>query len=273
MGSGTSEIRPTLFTVMTFIATPERRQALHSTSPARGVRPVIRAAVVIALALVGAVIGWTVGGSLSVSYVSTTSMVINPLPGNPLFDDSVADLETLQTEAQRARSDAVLSAVVDQLGGTVGRSVLQRRVTVAVAPGSEVLEVSYRGGTADASATTAEALAVATLRDREQRASNFLAAQINEVGEAIRSTRKALRNTSDQADEQRLARRLVLLNSQVRDLKDQSLNPGAVIGVTTTQVSSKTVKAVFASAGLVAGVLLGLRLLLWVSRRSRSVKV
>ena len=153
---------------MTHITTADGRQTLSSTSPARGIRPATRAVVVIALVLVGGAIGWTVGGSSSVSYVSTASIVINPLPGNPLFDDSVADLETLQTEAQRPRSDAVLAEVVDQLDGAVGRSVLQRRVSVAVAPRSEVIEVSYRGGSASASATTAEALAEATLRDRKR---------------------------------------------------------------------------------------------------------
>ena len=255
---------------MTFIATAGRRQPLSSTPPARGLRPATRAAVVIALVLLGGAIGWIVGGSLSVSYVSTASMVINPLPGNPLFDESVADLETLQTEAQRTRSDAVLSAVVEQLDGAVDSSVLQRRVSVAVAPRSEVLEVSYRGGTPSASATTAEALAEATLRDREQRASDFLAVQINQITEAMEATSRALSKTGDRADEQRLARRLVLLNSQLRDLKDQSLNPGAVIGVTTAQVSSKTMKAVLAFTGVAVGATFGLLLLFWVSRRSRG---
>ncbi len=257
---------------MTHITTADRRQALNPTSPARGIRPMTRTVVVIALVLVGGAIGWTVGASSSVSYVSTASIVINPLPGNPLFDDSVADLETLQTEAQRPRSDAVLAAVVDQLDGAVSRSVLQRRVSVAVAPRSEVIEVSYGGGSASASATTAEALAEATLRDRKQRASDSLTAQINELTAAIDATKRALSKADGRPDEQRLARRLVLLNSQVRDLKDQPLSPGAVIGVTTTQVSSKAMMGVSTFAGAVVGAMFGLWLLFWVSRRSRRSK-
>ena len=255
---------------MTPTTTPDRGRTLSPTSSSRGIRPATRAVVVIALVLVGGAIGWTVGGSLSVSYVSTASMVIDPLPGNPFFDDSVADLETLQTEAQRTRSDAVLSAVADQLDGTVGQAALQRRVTVAVAPRSEVLAVSYKAGSASVSATTAEALAEATLRDRKQRASDFLAVQITDLTEAIQATKRSLSDAGNRADEQRLARRLVLLNSQLRDLKDQTLSPGAVIGVTTTQVSSKTLKAVLASVGVVVGAMFGLWLLFWVSRRSRG---
>jgi capsular polysaccharide biosynthesis protein len=251
---------------MTLMATTDRAQAGSRGSPARRIRPATRAAILIALALLGGVIGWAVG-SQSVSYVSKASMVVNPLPGNPLFEESVSDLETLQTEAQRTRSDAVLSAVVEELDGDISQIVLQRRVSVTVAPGSEILEVSYRGASAAASATIAEALAEATLRDRKQRASDLLSVQTDELTGAASTTKRALSAASSQADEQRLARRLVWLKSQIRDLKAKPLDPGSVIGVSTAQISSKSMKAIGGATGALLGAMFGLWLLFWVNRR------
>ena len=256
---------------MTFIDAPATRPAPRAAATHRRVRPVVLAALAIIMALAGGVLGWTVAGDRSARHAATASLVINPLPGTAFFDESTADIVILQTEAERVHSDAVLSGVVSQLGTIDDELVLRRRSSVVVTPGSEVLKVTYRGGSADASTAVVEALAKETLQDRRQRASSFVNAQIEGLKQDIRTSRRALSRATDASERQVLSRRKVLLTRQLNDLQDLSLKPGAVIGVSTVREANKKVQVVLTAAGATVGLICGLWVAVWVSRRSRRV--
>lgn len=254
---------------MTFITIADTGRETLDPARRRPVRPLHVAAAVIVLGLIGGAIGWTLGSTRSAGYTSVASVVINPLPGNPFHDESLAPIETLETEAQRPRSDAVIDEVVKQMEGALDPTVLRRRVTVGVAPRSEVIEVTYRGGSAPTSAQIAEALAQATLDDRQRRAADVAEQQVSEIRSVLRATRTKLETSSDPAEQQLLSRRKILLGKQLRELEDQPVRPGTLIGVTTEPRSNLKVQGVVGLSGLVVGAIVGLSIGRWLSRRSR----
>lgn len=214
-------------------------------------------------ACVGGAAGLWLGGMRSSGFIATASVVINPIPGNTFWDDSVDDTITLQTEAQQARSDAVLTAVVDGSDLVNDIDVLRRRTSVSTVTNSEVIRLSYRGGSAKDAVAVADALAHAALDRRRALADTAMETQIATVKDAIGDVTNELQHATDRAAERVLTQRRVVLRTQLRGLQEKSLVPGDVLGVTAQSASRRTTRIGLAGIGAVAGALVGL----WVGRR------
>lgn len=220
-------------------------------------------AVALMTALVGAAAGWVAGGARSSGFVSTATVVINPLQGNAFWDESVSDIVTLQTEAQQARSDAVLETVAGTVEATTDIGVLRRRVSVSVATGSEVIRLSYKGASPVVTEAVAEELAKATLEERRQRALDTRVTQVENVKAALNQVQNELEAAQDPTTQSVLRQRSVVLEDQLDELGEQKLVAGALIGVTTEVASRKTLRIGIAVVGAFSGALFGL----WLGRR------
>lgn len=231
----------------------------------KGRRPIV--VITLIAACLGGALGVWLGGMRSSGFIGTASLVINPIPGNTFWDDSVDDTITLQTEAQQARSDAVLAAVVEKSSEINDINVLRRRTSVSTVTNAEVIRLSYRGRSVKDASAVADALAHAALEQRRERASEALEKQVSTVKDTIRLVTDELRNAKDKASERVLTQRRVLLRGQLRGLEAKSLVPGAVLGVTTQSASRRTTRIGLAGAGAVLGAFIGLWLVRRVDRR------
>lgn len=211
----------------------------------------------------GAAGGWWVAGKRSAGFVSTAVVVVNPLPGNAYRDAAEADVITLQTDAQQARSDGVLSVAVNASDVATGIDVLRRRISVEVAPGSQIIRIAYSGSSPDATQSVATTLGEAYLSQRRQRAVDVRDTQMATVQRAVSRVERDLADSEGAAESRMLQRRLVLLSEQSRDIEEQTLNPGNLLDVPTASASRQIRQIVAAAIGGGVGLLFGV----WLARR------
>ena len=124
-------------------------------------------ALVLVCLVLGTLAGWLYAGSRPSTYTSTSRVLVNPSVGNPFVPtpNSVRQdqLTSLETEAQVARSQEVLSTVA----GTVGLPLktLEKGVMVVVPPNTQILDISQAHAPAVAQ-QVANAVATAYLANR-----------------------------------------------------------------------------------------------------------
>lgn len=220
-------------------------------------------------AVLGAAVGWWASTTISVGYVATASMVLSPVPGNAFSRAGAATLENLGTEAQVARSDAVLLRVLGPAATPAELALTRSRLTTSVVEGGEVIALHYRAGRADRASETTQALATATLRERSERAAAAKAAHVATIRALIKRTATDL-NQADNARSRRiLSERLAGLRSQLEQTRELPVDPGTVIGGSTADDSRLMLRmaliAVAAAGGAAAA------LLAWLALRRRRL--
>jgi polysaccharide biosynthesis transport protein len=221
---------------------PERSTTPPNTSAVRAVRHHL--APVIFCVLLGAVAGWLYAGTSTASYTSVTKVLVNPSVGNPYAPTPSSvrqdELTSLETEAQVARSAEVLSAVSKETALTM--HTLERGVTVAVPPNTQVLEISYTAADPTVARQVADAVAAAYLDNRRQRFDDVTAARIDRVDQRTSAVVAELRTAAaaaaagtaaDRSFQTELATalrsELVSLRAQRTALENSESPPGAVI--------------------------------------------
>lgn len=122
------------------------------------------------IGILGALIAGTAGAlATRTSFIGTTTVLLNPLPGNGFARrGSIQSDETqLSTEAALVSSDEVLRRVSDQTGVEV--PVLRRRVSAEANSAAEAIFISYRARTEGQAEQMSRAVADSVLQVRQAR--------------------------------------------------------------------------------------------------------
>ncbi len=204
------------------------------------------------------------------TYISTASVLVNPIGGE--LDNAVEGARTnslvnLDTEAQLVTSQAVSSRakVILQTREIVGQLV--QNVSVEVPPNTNVLRISFTGGTAEEASSGAAAYAAAYLANRRDSADQLLEQQERALRQQIAGLEAQLPGAT--ADElPQLEASLETVNSRLAFLVGNQVNPGKVISdsLVPRRPASPNAALVLTS-GLALGLLLGLVGLIVLERR------
>ncbi|MEO8330649.1 MAG: Wzz/FepE/Etk N-terminal domain-containing protein, partial [Candidatus Nanopelagicales bacterium] len=135
--------------------------------------------------VLGAVIGVALGSTYLLfapkTYISTASVLVNPVGGtvDNVVDGArtVSDIN-LDTEAQLVRSQAVSSIAKYKLETREIVGQLVQHVTVSVPPNTNVLRISFAGSTPEGARAGAAAYASAYLQNREAMADAINTTQV-----------------------------------------------------------------------------------------------
>jgi hypothetical protein len=244
--------------------------AQYSASLRRHWRPVI------ALVMVGVVVGLAFAFRAGATYQATESIY---LAEDPTYPALAPPTETLDSIARSASSGVALTAMQRAVGPQV--AVYRKRLSVTATPNSRVLHVTYAGRDPKVARTLASAAAAATLRMREvdlqvtqQQVITGLTQQVAAINTAIKDVQAA----ADRADQPAAVRaQLSGLHVQLRNTGVElattthtALDPGRVLGPPTVVVSRDRQRVDVAN-GIALGVLLATGVLLLI--RSRSARI
>jgi uncharacterized protein involved in exopolysaccharide biosynthesis len=248
-----------------------------------------RMAILLMAGLLGMVLGY--GGSVARkgAYVSTASVLITPLPGNP-YSPGISGQDTLvslETEAQVASSDSISALVSQSLGGDPRASSLQRSVTVAVPPNTQIIQISYSANNAVFARDVTQAYARSYLVYRARRAESVRAAEMSALKRQQASVREQLAAARKQLAEAQavqngsardvdyyvalrssLSSRLVSLEGQLNAMSSSKPEPGHVISPAAVPTDRAGIgRVVYVAGGLVLGLLAGFMVALARQRR------
>lgn len=205
--------------------------------------------------------------------VAEAAVRITPALGNAFSERTPNPLEDLATEAQVARSDAVLDDVVasPDAGYTVDQ--LRRRSRARVTPNTEVIVVSVSASSTARAEALAASLAESFISARTERAeiaaSGQRAVLVPRVQAAQAELSAAVAVNGDTAEVRVLSRRLAVLRQELRNLVEVGADTGALVRVTTSPGSNQAlVTATSAGVGGVVG--LGIGVLFARARRGRT---
>lgn len=239
----------------------------------RGRRHVAGVVVVLCAELLGTGLGTAAAAAEFTEFVAEARVLIAPAPGNAFAEQTPNSLEDLVTDAQLARSDAVLAAAVNGDGAAVDQ--LRRRTSVRLVPDTQIVVLSVRAAEAEAAESTVLVLADAFVQARGQRAQ--LAVE-NRRAVLVPRVQAAQDELSAAVDVGRvddvavtiLSRRLAVLRGELRDLVDADANTGSLLRVTSVEAPALRLTTVIgAIAGGVAGFGLGLALAWCLAVRRR----
>lgn len=204
------------------------------------------------------------------TYISTASVLVNPIGGE--LDNAVEGARTnslvnLDTEAQLVTSQAVSARakVILQTREIVGQLV--QNVSVEVPPNTNVLRISFTGGTAEEARDGAAAYAAAYLANRLESSDDLLEQQERALRQQIAELESQLPTAT--ADElPGLEASLETVNTRLAFLVGTRVNPGKIISdsLLPNRPASPNAGLVLTS-GLAFGLLLGLIGLYLLERR------
>jgi succinoglycan biosynthesis transport protein ExoP len=250
----------------------EQSAARSRVSTSRAVRHHL--AVVLVFLALGAVAGYLYSASVPARYTSTARVLVNPSVGNPFVPTPSSvrqdELTSLETEAQVARSDEVLGAVV-ALDPTLTLGKLKKGVAVTIPPNTQILEMSYTAGDPAGTQQVADLVAQAYLDNRTRRSEEVNAARIARVEQRTQSVVDDLRaataaaqtnNDAEKLFQQELAdalrNELVSLRTQRTALENSETPSGVVIAPAAAGKSAGSLTVTVLPVALtLAGLLLG----------------
>ncbi|GGO70237.1 hypothetical protein [Nonomuraea cavernae] len=230
--------------------------------------------VIIAVTLLGALAGAAAGYVLPQTHVSSATVLIIPLTGNPYSPEGRGDdLINLASETQLVTADVVVARVATQLAAP-DHATLRRNVSVQVPTNTQTLEISFAAGDPEEARKGAAAFATTYLAFRRERSEVILDDKLAELAEqakkvdtslqkatselASRSLTSARRNYLSHRITQ-LSNQMAVLDEQSNDLASTPVSPGQVISSASTSSESLTsVIGLYGAGGLLAGLVLGL---------------
>lgn len=238
---------------------------------------------IVALGLVAAMAGIAAGYVLPQSYVSSATVLIIPLSGNPYSPEGRGDdLINLASETQLVTADSVVAKVAAQLREPDVTAV-RKGVDVQVPTNTQTLEITFTGDDPEQARKGATAFATTYLAFRRQRSEAILddkiaelSAQAKKVDASLqKATTELASNTLTAARRNYLTHRLTQLSNQLAVLDEQSndlastpVSPGQIISSATVPSESELSDiGIFGAGGLAAGLTLGLAAAMLRERR------
>jgi capsular polysaccharide biosynthesis protein len=218
------------------------------------------------ITLLGLVLGGVAAFALPNTRTATTTVLLNPLVGNPYAPGTERDpLVALATEAALVRSDDVTAAVIEDLGLSDTVPALQSQVRTSVPSNTQVLEVEFADAEEDRARDIAQAYADQYLAFRVAKAEEYREERLAVFDEQIGDTRAALAslaagpsNPVTATLQEATAQDLRNLQTQQRSLQSADLDPGQVIVPARVPAGQVTALALLLPlAGGVLGLLAG----------------
>ena len=163
---------------------------MQSEAPATVSRPTLlravrRHLVVVVVCLAsGLTAGWLLASDQQATYTSTARVLVNPTVGNPFAPAPTSvrqdELTSLETEAQVARSEEVVTVVTDQFP-SLTQGEIERGLEITVPANTQILEMTYVADDPSVARQVADALASAYLANRDRRAVELNKVRIDRV--------------------------------------------------------------------------------------------
>jgi capsular polysaccharide biosynthesis protein len=241
---------------------------------------------IVAIVILGALLGYGASHARPGSYVSTASVLITSLSGNP-YAPGVSgqdSLVSIETESKVAVSDSVSALVAKKLGGGVDLGRLEKGVTVAVPPSTSIIQISFASSDAAFSRTAAQAYVDSFLAYRTERAQAVSESQVVALRDQQAAVSKSLqtaRNKLEQSggtsaffDQQvrTLNSQVVSLQTQINALGAQKQDPGHVLSPATTPARRSGIgRPLYLAGGAIFGIVAGIALALARQRRDDRV--
>jgi Mrp family chromosome partitioning ATPase/capsular polysaccharide biosynthesis protein len=203
-------------------------------------------------------------------YRSTTSVLVTAMETDSSSERGATI--NLDTEAQLVTSTQTVSRAADALGISAGTAA--DRISVSVPPNTEILDLTYVGGTAGDAQEGSRAFADAYLAQREANAQAILDNQADALQSRIDAVQKQLDAADKEAadlpensgararaedEASRLDQQLSTLESNQARLRTETLTPGNVVTEPRLPSSpSSPDPLITIAAGVLLGALLGL---------------
>lgn len=243
---------------------------------------------VLACLVLGGLAGYLYAGRGATTYTSSARVLVNPSVGNPFVPTPTAvrqdELTSLETEAQVAHSEQVLSTVA----GTTGLPLktLEKGVQVIVPPNTQILEITYAAHDPAVAQQVANAVATAYLANRASRSNEVNTGQLDRLNRQITGVLTQLRaatnaathgTTAEQTFQSQLAtalrNELVSLRAQQTALQNSDAPSGSVITPASTPViATNFMGLLIPIAGGIAGLAFGCLLALGRERLGGQVR-
>jgi succinoglycan biosynthesis transport protein ExoP len=168
---------------------------VHLGKAARAHIPLIVITTVLGLAL-----GFLASTQLSSSATATTTILLNPLDGNPFYPSTRGEqLVNLGTEAEALRSDAVANMVKSATGSDLDAADLLAGVSVSNPPNTQILEVTFTSDSVDEAEKYSQAFADSYLAYRKQQADKVIDGQVQQLDAQIAEAQQQLTAIAAQA--------------------------------------------------------------------------
>lgn len=200
---------------------------------------------IVALASVGLSLGVVAGQRDKQTHSATTSILLNPLEGNPFYPSSRGEqLINVSTEAQALRSNSIAAQVAEAVGSDVSESSLLADVRVAVPANTQILEVTFSARSDEVALTNSQAFADAYLDARRQRATDLISEQTERLDQQIGNRQEELQLLADELTDSSttpartdiverlmdaLATEVSTLSTTQAQIAAQPLDPGQVV--------------------------------------------
>ncbi len=142
--------------------------------------------VAIGLTILLAVLGGMAGLRRDASHHATTTILVNPLQGNPFNPDRGDDLINMETEAQLVTSDAVSRLVAERIGANSSAGML-KGIQVSVPVNTQLIKITVADPTSAAAVKRAEAFADSYLDYRASRSKAVVASRVQDLDEQAKA--------------------------------------------------------------------------------------
>lgn len=187
-------------------------------------------------AIIGLLGGTAASGLLPVTWTATTSVLVQPLDGNPYAPNAQgSDLTNLETEAQVVTSDFVARNVREALSRDDVPTPSRNGLSVAVAVNTQIVEISYKSPRNDVVEATAAQYAASYLEYRVERRNDFIRSKQASTTERINALTAELAalgkrgNDPDDPEVRSIGAQLTTLRLQLAELDTADDNPGEII--------------------------------------------
>lgn len=223
---------------------------------------------VVAMAIVGLILGVLASFVIPASYQATTSVSVNAMNADPLTSAvDVSESVSMRTEAGVATSNKVASAAAATLKGDYplsARKVLDA-TKVESPDDSLILDITFTGDSPEQAAAGADAVSEAYLTVRRNQAAETTERLVKAAKEQIATIQVA---AADPAQQDPISQRSLqiqadALSARLAQLSTFDLVPGQIVGAAEVPTSASTPGPVaLGLAGLFLGLLAGIPLAL-----------
>lgn len=221
----------------------------------------------VVLAVVAAV-GYTL--TAPAIYVSTASVVVQPLLAEQFGNVNLSSVINMSTEAQVARSSAVATAAGERLG--LSADVVRESFTVDSPQDTEVLNIHFSSGTPDGAAAGAQTVAEAYLAYREGSAQSDAERRLTSITDQIDAVNLKLADGGQASAYQETLRSLLTDQRELTSIKATS--GGRVITRAVPPLNQSSPRPVVDVAiGTAGGLIVGLIASVMLPRRRPRVTV
>ena len=237
-------------------------------------------ALIVLCAIFGALAGGGAAWIVPIQYSATAEVLVQPLDGNPYAPNAQgSDLTNLETEAQVVASDVITRAVRDSLSKGDAATIARRGLRVSVSPNTQIVQVTYAAGSAQAAETIAQAYAESYLDFRSERRDAFIGSKRDAISERIDALSEQLRQfrrderPAEDPEVRSIGAQQTNLRLQLAGLDTADRDPGEVIAVPRASQAGLSVSwPIGALAGLLLGLAAGAILALVLERRSELLR-